>query len=275
MNDELVVTCLRSRIASNEHNFETWNPDTVKLPHMIPMAYTQRGMCLFDNAVFHHMLGENGIARELFARAADFLKEGALRFEPPKLSTMTSALEAALLAHDWEAAHQISNSFSKCSNDRLVKDRLAYSLALPLLVLKSDAEVEVLVNEAMEMDPRKAWYPGIGKLLALTLTRDTSGFVSTAEGVLDIHHRRARQKKSHIYSSSVAFVCVPITVLGIIAISRGMDVFDRITNRHDTIPMSLAYISDYKGEPIPKGATVDVQVDYVPRELLITGHEKG
>lgn len=275
MNNELAVTCLRSRIASNEHNFETWNPDTVNMPHMIPMAYTQRGMRLFDNAVFHHMLGENGIARELFARSAGFLKEGALRFEPPKLGTLASALEAALLAHDWEAAYQISNSYSKCSNDGLVKDRLAYSLALPLFVLKTDAEVEIQVNEAMAVDPKKAWYRGIGKLLAFILTRDTSGFVSAAESVLDIHHRRASQKKSHIYSSSVAFVCVPVTVLGIIAISRGMDVSDGITNRHATIPMSLAYISDYMGEPIPKGATVDVEVDYVPRELLIAGDEKG
>ena len=267
MQNKLAIACLRSRIASNDRNFETWNPDTGVSP-MVPMAYTQRGICLFDNAVFHHLLEENEIAKELFARSAVLLREGALRFEPPKLATMTGALEAALLAHYWEAAEQIANASFECTGHDLIRDRLAFSLALPLLVLQRDAEADYQVDQATAVDPKKAWYPGIGKLLASVLSRDPSGFREAATSIVDVHHRRARHKKSYIYSSSVAFICVPVIVLGIIAIRRGMDVPDEIPNRQASIPMSLAYLSEYQGEPIQKGATVKVEVDYVPRVLL-------
>jgi hypothetical protein len=274
MQSELAIACLRSRIVSNERTFETWNPETMYTPHMVPTAYTQQGICLFDNAVFHHLLGENRIAKGLFAQSAGLLKEGALRSEPPKLVTLTSALEAALLAHDWEAAAQMANEFSKCPGHDLVRDRLAYSLALSLLVLKQDADVQSQIDQAMAVDAKKAWYPGIGRLLVSVLSQDSSGFVEEAKIILEVHHRRARHKNSFIYSSSIAFICVPVTVLGIIAIQRGMDIADGITNRHATIPMSLAYISEYKGEPIKKGSTVDVEVDYVPKAFLISGVEK-
>ena len=268
MNNDLAIACLRSRIASNERSFETWNPDTAYAPHMVPMAYTQRGISLFDNAVLHHMLGKNEIARDLFARSADFLREGALRFEPPKLATITSALEAALLAHDWETATHISNQFSKCPDEGLIRDRLAYSRALPLLVMDRDPEVQIHISEAEAVDPKKAWYPGIGRLLASVSSRDTSGFIKAATSLLEVHHRKARHKHSFIYSSSGAFICIPVTVLGIIAVRRGMDVVDSIGNRYASIPMSLAYLSEYNGEPIPRGAAVKVEVDYVPKVLL-------
>ena len=151
----------------------------------------------------------------------------------------------------------------------LVHDRLSYALALPLLVSEHDELARAYIESACAIDAKKAWYPGLGEALRAVSQRDPIAFVSAAKTVLKKQNAYARARRSWYYNSPGAFLCVPATVLAMMASRRGMKLPDNLSGRYATIKLGVRHLEEFDGRPIGRNSTSDLVVDFIPESRVI------
>ena len=267
-DDGLVRAELAARIASNEATIATWSTATNPSPFARRSALADTGFSWFDIATCRVLLAEGPAALDAFAHAAERMHASLPVVSPPTLATYVAALESAVLSGDRALAlRQAAEPVAPEPRPSLVRDRLAWGLALPALVAQDDDSVAAQVAAAREVPDAKAWYPGIGDALQAYVDGDAVELRAALERLLEKHVRYARSTKSHCFNWGPCLMCVPAAVLLRLATWRGLAV-DDIDGRRSTIPFKLLFSTD----PVE---TVALDVDFLAPAYIPGGDLSG
>lgn len=255
-NDGLLRAELTARIASNEATIAAWSNATNPSPFARRSALADTGFSWFDIATCRVLLGEGAAALEAFAHAAEWMHASLAVVSPPTLATYVAALESAVLSGDRALAlRQAAEPVAPEPRPSLVRDRLAWGLALPALVTHDDDVVAAQVAAAREVPDAKAWYPGIGDALQAFVDGDADELRAALGRMLEKHVRYARSTRSHCFNWGPCLMCVPAAVLLRLARARGLGV-DEVDGRRATIPFKLLFSTD-------PAETVSLDVDFL------------
>jgi hypothetical protein len=225
------------------------------------------------SGLWHVLLGELDSAKRSFAEAADLCEEAAF-LPPADLNTFVAALEAATLAGDKPRADRIARRYAEVSwPGEFTADGRAYRMGIPMLIAGDIEGARALIDEARALDPRKAWYVGLGDLLHAVAGCDATGLAVSLETVLKDHHARSI-RRSQIWNSVRSFVCVPATVLVILAAWRGVALPADVPFRNARLKKLLVIaLTEFDGLQLEKGATFELEVDYIPASLIAAATE--
>jgi hypothetical protein len=269
----LALAELRARLEDSERTREMWAPGEPRVPHMELTARSHYASNPLVSGLWHVLLGELDRAKRRFTEAADLCEEAAF-LSPPDLNTFVAAVEAAILAGDRPRAHRIARRHAEANwGGTFTADLRAYNLGLPMLVAGAVEESRPLIGVARALDPKKAWYVGLGDLLHAVAEGNAGGLAVALDTVLKDHHARS-VRRSQIWNSVRSFICVPATVLLILAAWRGVEVPMDVTSRNATLKNLLVIgITEFDGRPLEKGTTFELEVDYVPAALIAAATE--
>jgi hypothetical protein len=264
----LALAELRGRLEVSERTREMWAPDKPRVPDAELMATRHYASGPLLSGLWHVLLGELDSAKRCFAEAADLCEEAAF-LPSPDLNTFVAALEAAILAGDKPRADRIARRYAEVTwPGEFTADGRAYRMGIPMLVAGDIEAARPLIDEARALNPRKAWYVGLGDLLHAVAQRDTAALTVALETVLKDHHAQS-VRRSQIWNSVRSFICVPATVLVILAAWRGVALPADVPSRHGRLKNLLVIaLTEFDGRQLEKGATFELEVDYIPASLI-------
>ena len=221
---ELAVA-LGQRIAWHQQQNDLWSSN--QRPELATLSRSHVAGGHFDIGVCRLLLGDVGAARTALDQAADGAAAAFEQATPRTHLLHEVALELTVLAGDADLARALAGETVDLeARPSLVLDRQAWALALPALVRGDDALAVEHASAAASAPPTKAWFPGLGQAIAAVASGDEIALHASLEQILAKHLRYARAKRSHLFNTTAALVCIPAAVLVRLAAVREMDIGD-------------------------------------------------
>ncbi len=267
-NPSLARAELAARLKAALNTRESWAPGKPRVPTMELVARRSYASMPLAIGQWKTLLGEPDEARHSFLEAAELSEREAFE-PPPDLGMFGVALEGAILSGDRARAVRISSRRGEATwKDSFLRDRKAYAYGLPCLVAGDAVGVRPHLEAARGIDPKKAWYTGLGELMGAVAARDQAALGSALEKVLKDHHARSC-RRSQIWNGIGSFVCLPATVLAILARWTGLEIPTELPSRRATLKnLLLIGVTEFGGQPLEKGRTFELEVDYLPPSLI-------
>lgn len=267
-NPQLARAELTARLKNALNTRENWAPGTPRIPSMELVARRSYASMPLAIGQLKTLLGEPDEARKFFLEAAELSEREAFE-PPPDLGMYDVALEGAIIGGDRASAVRISSRRGEASwKDAFLRDRKAYAYGLPCLVAGDADGLRPHLEAARGIEPKKAWYTGLVELMDAVAARDQAALGSALELVLKDHHAKSC-RRSQIWNSIGSFVCVPATVLAILARWAGLEIPAALPSRRALLKNLLIIgLTEFGERPLEKGASFELEVDYLPPALI-------